>query len=318
MLDIKFYEVFEEEKARLKKFLPRRIKSAFTHHTIQESGDKFPPAKLICIRTQSQIPSKWLSKIDGILSRSQGYDHLTAAAEQHRISCGHLGCYCAKAVADHAVLTMHMLLRKMKQQMWQFHSFNREDLTGAEVSGKKISVIGVGNIGKEIVKSVKRLNVKAKGVDIVKRMKTLDYVSLQQGLRWADVIFCTLPLTEKTRGLLNYKMIKRSGRGKYLINVSRGEITPSADLIRMLNEKSLSGLSLDAYEHEAEIAEYLRHPKKKVSKNVRDILDLKDRDNVIFTPHNAFNTQEALEEKCRLTACEAVKFLKHGRFTWKV
>lgn len=321
MLDVKFYEVFEEEKALLQKLLPLHIKARFEQKTIQESSDKTPPAKLICIRTQSIIPPDWLKHINGVLSRSQGHDHLIplVKASLSKVKGGYLGCYCAKAVAEHAVLSMQMLFRKMKIQIKNFDSFYREGLTGIQSKGKKALVIGVGNIGEEIVRDVKRLGMEVKGVDIVRRAKSLKYTFLSKGIQWADVIFCALPLTDQTKGLLNYKIWKSAGEDKYLINISRGEITPTADLRKMLDEGILAGLSLDVYEHESEIAGYLRNRKhRKISQNIQPMLDLKNRDNVIFTPHNAFNTEEALREKCRLTVEEIVRFIKTDRFRRQV
>jgi D-lactate dehydrogenase len=317
MFDVKFYEVFREEKELLKFFLPANISAAFESTTIQESGNKNPPAKLICTRTQSKLPQHWFSNIDGVLTRSQGYDHLMGVP--NIVKCGYLGCYCALAVAEHAVITMQMLVRKMKLQMRHFHSFHREEMTGKQIKGLRALVVGVGNIGSEIVHEAKKLGMEVKGVDSIKRMKNLKYISLNKGLSWANVIFCALPLTEQTRGLLNYGTLKKSGKEKYLINISRGEITPTVDLRKMLDQNILAGVSLDVYEQESHMAEILRRGME-IGKNspIREILNLKDRDNVIFTPHNAFNTHEALNEKCRLTVEEVMRFLNKKQFRWKV
>ncbi len=317
MVDVKFYEVFAEEKELLKQYLPLKISASFESQTIQESGNKNCPAKLICTRTQSVIPQNWLTNIDGVLTRSQGYDHLMSFS--NTVKCGYLGCYCAPAVAEHAVITMQMLVRKVKLQMRHFHSFHREEMTGRQLKGMRALVIGVGNIGSEIVADTKKIGMEVKGVDLIKKMRNLDYVSLNKGLAWAEVIFCALPLTEETRGLLNYETLKKSGKEKYLINISRGEITPTADLRKLLDQNILAGVSLDVYEQESHMAGILRRGIE-IGKNspIRDILNLKDRDNVIFTPHNAFNTHEALKEKCRLTAEEVKRFLSKKQFRWKV
>lgn len=321
MPDVKFYEVFGEEKKWFQRLLPSYIKSRFEQKTIQESSDRIPPAQLICIRTQSIIPPDWLPSINGVLSRSQGYDHLISVvkASSSKVKCGYLDCYCASAVAEHAVLSMQMLFRKMKRQIKNFDSFYREGITGIQPKGKKALVIGVGSIGKEIVREVKRLGMEVKGVDVIRQVRFLEYVSLSKGIQWADVIFCALPLTDQTKGLLNHKIWKSAGKDKYLINISRGEITPIADLRKLLDERMLAGLSLDVYERESEIAGYLRNPRqRKVHEHVRAMLDLKNRDNVIFTPHNAFNTEEALKEKCRLTVEAVVRFIKTNQFRQQV
>ena len=75
-MKIKMYEVFKEEQEALIQYLPKGLVEEFNPGTIQESGDK-EPAELVCIRTQSQIPSQWDGGVKAILSRSQGFDHLT-------------------------------------------------------------------------------------------------------------------------------------------------------------------------------------------------------------------------------------------------
>jgi D-lactate dehydrogenase len=322
MKDIKFYETFREEKELLKTYLPAKITASFTHKTIQEEGEKKPPARFICIRTQSNIPQSWIGSLDAILSRSQGYDHLLPIVTKNKhIHCGYIGDYCSKAVAEHAVLTMWMLLRQMKTQIQNFNSFHRENMSGIECADKNVLVVGVGNIGQEIVKIAKKLNMNVRGVDFLHKVKNLKYVSLQQGLPWADIVFCALPLTDRTVNLLNYNVLKRIRPPGHFINVSRGEISPIKDLKRLINEHKLSGLSLDVYENEKDLATFLRNPKRnqaRISQGIRDVLFLKDQSNVIFTPHNAFNTVEALDRKCRQTADEAYCFLKTKTFRWPV
>jgi D-lactate dehydrogenase len=322
MKDIKFYETFREERDLLKAYLPKKINASFTHKTIQEERERTPPARFVCIRTQSIIPRSWLINLDAILSRSQGYDHLIPIIKKNKqIYCGYIGDYCSKAVAEHAVLTMWMLLRQMKTQIQNFDSFHRENMSGMECADKNVLVVGVGNIGQEIVKIVKKLNMNVKGVDLLHKVKNLKYVSLEQGLSWADIVFCALPLTDHTANLLSYDVLKRMRQPGYFINVSRGEISPIKDLRKLINEHKLRGLSLDVYEDEKALATFLRSSKRSTagtSRNIRDALFLKNQTNVIFTPHNAFNTLEALDRKCRQTANEVQRFLKARTFKWPV
>src|SRR5262245_44793710 len=125
MHDVYFYEAFEEEAAELRRFLPPEISAGYTDQTIQESGDTAPPARMISIRTQSQIPVSWGTKLDAILSRSTGFDHLLAYAakvQQPRLSLGYLPLYCHRAVAEQAATMWMVLLRKLPRQLNQFRS----------------------------------------------------------------------------------------------------------------------------------------------------------------------------------------------------
>src|SRR5262245_37640050 len=107
-MDVCFYEVFAEEEKLLKQFLPAEVKAGFFKHTIQEAAEKNPPSKLISIRTQSDIPLEWHDKVEGIFTRSQGFDHLIAYRReaQTKLPLGYIGNYSDEAVAEHAFLAL--------------------------------------------------------------------------------------------------------------------------------------------------------------------------------------------------------------------
>ena len=94
MVDVYFYEAFEEEAVALRRHLPADWRAGFTAQTIQESGDQQPPAKLISVRTQSIIPPAWHAQLVGIVSRTTGHDHLVGCS----VPSGHLPLYCNRAV----------------------------------------------------------------------------------------------------------------------------------------------------------------------------------------------------------------------------
>lgn len=314
MIDVVFYEVFAEERKALKKFLSRSIRARFVSKAVQERGERRPSARLISVRTQSRIPPEWAEHLGGIFTRSQGYDHLVAyrRAAGENVACGYIKEYCSRAVAEQAALVMMALLRKFKKQMISFGAFSRDGLTGRECRGRHALVVGVGNIGKEIAAIAGGLGMTVKGVDPRRGVKGLGYVALAKGLPWADVVFCACPLTEKTKMMLDYNMLRKVKKGAIFVNVGRGEISPVKDLARLLSEGVLGGIGLDVFDEEHSLADSLRA--RRADARARRILRLKDKGNVIFAPHNAFNTHEALEEKARLSA-EAIRhFLRRGTF----
>jgi D-lactate dehydrogenase len=314
--DVVFYEVFAEETEAIKRFLPRNVKARFMAQPLREQDSGCHPARVISIRTQSRIPLSWATHLNGILTRSRGYDHLASYCREAgiNIACGHLGDYCSRAVAEHAVMAMMALLRKLKRQIQSFDAFSRDHLTGVECRGRHALIVGVGCVGAQIVDIARGLRMEVKGVDIVARFRDLEYVSLREGLRWADVIFCACCLTGQTRGLLRYNVLKQARAGGVFINIARGEISPIEDLARLLSEGILSGLSLDVYEQEGVLADHLKGTRRSATVAIKKFLKLKNKDNIIFTPHNAFNTQEALEAKARLSAQAIQHFLQKGAF----
>src|SRR5512140_265772 len=121
-LDVFFYEAFEEEIAELKSLIGKTCSCEYSHLTIQELGHSLPPARLISIRTQSKIPVEWSMHLVGILSRSTGYDHLTAYRSKikNSLPMGFLDEYATRAVAEQAILLTMALLRKLPSQMKSF------------------------------------------------------------------------------------------------------------------------------------------------------------------------------------------------------
>lgn len=315
-MNIIFYEAFDEEKKALKKFIDPRLRAKFISKTIQESGDKNPKADIISIRTQSIIPKEWTSQLKAVLARSQGFDHLQQYRQQTDF-CGKLGylkSYCSRAVAEHAVMSMMFLWRQGKKQVAQFSSFNRDGLTGQECYGKNACVIGVGKIGLEIVDILDGLRMNVCGVDIARKHKAVTYVSLNKAVQWADVIFCALPFNNQTKGLLGLKLLGSVKRGCVFVNISRAEISPIDGLKRLLDSGQLSALAMDVYEDEKMFASRLRSGRKRLTQKDKLILNLSRRTNVLFTPHNAFNSYRALEEKARQSAQAVAFYIKRGCF----
>jgi D-lactate dehydrogenase len=317
-MDVFFYEAFEEEAQAIKRYLPADIQAGFDWKTIQEYGNAAPAAPVISIRTQSIIPTEWAGQLAGILSRSTGYDHLTAYLNScgKNMPCGYLPLYCARAVAEQAMLLWMTLLRKLRQQVQQFATFHRDGITGSECMGKTLLVVGVGNIGSEIVRIGQGLGMEVLGVDIVKKHDFVSYVSIQEGLAKADIIVCAMNLTADNMAYFKYDRLRMAKRGAIYINISRGEISPSAGLVRLLDDGHLSGIGLDVYNHESQLAVCLRAGKRGGDAEVEATLSLLKRPNVICTPHNAFNTAESVERKAAHSVQQIQHFLKNRTFLW--
>jgi D-lactate dehydrogenase len=317
-MDIYFYEAFEEEAEALRRFLGKNISFDLTDKTIQETGHTMPPARLISIRTQSIIPVEWSGTVDGVLSRSTGYDHLKAYLEKIEtpLPCGYLEEYATQAVAEHAVLLLMSLFRKLPRQEKQFPRFERDGLTGRECRGKNILVVGVGRIGSEIVRIGQGLGMNVRGVDPVQRLDALEYMKKEEGIAWADAIVCAMNLTKTNRGYFSYGLLKNAKPGTVFVNIARGEHAPTADLLALAQEHHLGGIGLDVYEDEPNVASQLRGGG--TSGASEQVLKLLSYPNVLFTPHNAFNTIEAVERKSKFTAEQVEYFLQHGKFIWQL
>jgi len=314
MLDVFFYEAFDKEEELLRKYLPANIQAGFTKETIQEYGEDTPPAKIISLRTQSKIPDSWVSQISALLARATGFNYLVPYASQ--VPCGYLPLYCHRAVAEQAMTSWMALLRKLPKQLKQFNNFNRDNLTGFECKGKKIAVVGVGNIGYQVYKIAQGLEMEAYGVDLEEKHNDVNYVSIDEAIKQADIIVCAMNLTQKNKGYFNYNLLKQAKPGLIFANISRGEISPTTDLLKLIQENHLGGIALDVYDNEPIIAEGLRT--NTTTNAVKEIINLQKQDNVILTPHNAFNTYESTDRKSSQSIKQVKHFLEKNEFIWKV
>ncbi len=319
-MDIFFFEVFEEEAAALKHYLNPETDAGFTWKTIQEYKEEKPPASLISIRTQSVIPVSWAENLSGILSRSTGYDHMERYLKtvKKNLPCGYLPLYCSRAVAEQAMLMWMFLLRKMHLQIEKFSVFNRNGLTGIECEHKTLLIVGVGNIGHEVAKIGRGLGMEVLGVDIEEKHSDVIYVSLEEGLSAADIIVCAMNLTPDTVNYFDYQVLKKAKQGVIFINISRGEISPSESLLRLLDENHIGGLGLDVYNEERELVLFLRDGRTGRNIEVNAALTLLKRPDVILTPHNAFNSFEAVDRKANHSVKQINHFLNEGCFLWPV
>ncbi len=315
-MDVYFYEAFEEEARLIEELLQGKLLFDLTDKTIQESGDKVPPARLISIRTQSLIPVDWQSQLDGVLSRTTGFDNLKAYKKTIKapVALGYLEEYATRAVAEQAILLMLSLLRRLPQQIHQFRHFQRDGLTGLEALGRNLLVVGVGRIGGEIVRLAQPLGLKVRGVDIVERHDFVHYVQPEDGLAWADIIISAMNLTDQNSHYFSYDLLKKAHPGVIFINVARGEHAPLYDLLRLVQEGHLGGLALDVFEDEPWLATALRTDQARVSEKARIVFDLQAYPQVILTPHNAFNTAEALQRKVQFSLDEIFYFLEYHQF----
>lgn len=320
--DIFFYEAFSEEAATIRAQLPKTVRAGFAAETIQEQQHEHCPAPIISVRTQSRIPNSWSTQLNAIITRSTGYDHIL----RYRQACGvevaacHLPLYCHRAVAEQAMTLWMMLLRRIPQQLLQFSTFNRSGLTGRECAAKTLLVVGVGNIGYQVVDIGRGLQMKVLGVDIEQRHPDVDYVSIEDGLAVADIVVCAMNLTNDNDGYFDKARWQQLKPGGLFINISRGELALPQHLLKALANQQLTGIALDVYADESTLGNTLRAGQHSKSDDplVAAHRQLHAHPQVICTPHNAFNTSEALQRKAQQSVDQYHYFLQHGHFEWDI
>ena len=321
--DAFFYEAFAEEAERLLHHAAAAgLRVGHSPLTIQETGHAAPPAPVVSLRTQSIFPPAWAPHLRGILTRSTGYDHLFAYRDAVGGACpplGYLPLYCVRAVAEQALLLWTALLRRLPRQLAEFDRFRRDHLTGRENPGKTLALFGVGHIGYEIWRIATALGLIVRGVDPVRRHADVAYAEPAEALAQADIVVCAMNLTPRHRGYFTRDVLAQAQRRPILVNVARGEFTPAAVLEAALDDGLLSGVALDVFNEESTLAPALRTgDAAALSPDNQALLRLRKRHDVLLTPHNAFNTVEAVERKSEQSIRTLFHFRKTGQFLWPV
>jgi len=200
--------------------------------------------------------------------------------------------------------------------------FSPEGLTGVDLFGKTMGVVGVGKIGQNMVKLARGFGMKVLGVErnqdlaLAKKLG-FKYADLETCLRESDFISLHVPSIPATFHLINKKNIKLMKPGAILINTCRGPVVETEALVWALNNKVIRGVGLDVTEEEDKVESISMVMSKKPTKeDLQEILSfhmLRDRDDVVFTPHNAFNTEEAIGRIIKTTVENIDKFIKEKK-----
>lgn len=236
-----------------------------------------------------------------IAMRSAGYSNVDFKAAYGKIHVVRVPAYSPYAVAEHTMALLLTLNRKIHKAYVRTRDFNFSltGLTGMDLHEKTIGVIGTGKIGKVFIDICRGFGMRVIAFDPYPAQDAgIEYVSLDELLRQSDIISLHAPLTEQSKHILDEDAFQKMKKGVYILNTSRGALIDSAALLEALNNEIVRGAGLDVYEEEADF--FFEDFSTVIVKD--DILSLLvSRPNVIITSHQAFLTEEALENIADIT-----------------
>ncbi|KJK19666.1 2-hydroxyacid dehydrogenase [Pseudomonas sp. 2(2015)] len=233
-----------------------------------------------------------------IALRSAGYNHVDlAAAKRLGLAVVRVPAYSPHAVAEHAVALILALNRRLHRAYNRTREgdFTLHGLTGFDLHGKTVGVVGTGQIGAAFARIMAGFGCQLLAYDPYPNPDLLAlgarYLSLPQLLRQAQVISLHCPLTDDTRHLINAQSLADLQPGAMLINTGRGALVDTPALIEALKSGQLGYLGLDVYEEEAQLFFEDRSDLPLQDDVLARLLTFP---NVIVTAHQAFLTREAL------------------------
>lgn len=228
--------------------------------------------------------------------RSAGYNNVDMKAACGKVHVVRVPAYSPEAVAEHAFALLQTLNRKIHKAYIRTRDFNFSlmGLSGIVLKDKTIGVVGTGAIGRSLINIAKGYGMKVLAYDPYPNSDLdVEYVDLDTIFKESDVISLHCPLTKSTYHLLDKEAFDKMKKGVYIINTSRGALIDTAALLNALNDGHVRGAGLDVYEEE----EKLFFEDKSLTIVKDDVLSLLvSKPNVIITSHQAFLTEEALEQ----------------------
>lgn len=248
-----------------------------------------------------------------IALRCAGFNNVDLKAAHEKIAVVRVPAYSPYAVAEHTMALILTSVRRIHKAFVRTKSFNfsLSDLTGFDLYGKTVGVIGTGKIGKIFINICKGFGMNILAYDKFPD-KSLDvsYVSIDVLLQNSDIISLHCPLTEETYHIINKESINSMKDGVMIVNTSRGALIDAEALLDGIKSRKVGGACLDVYEEESDFffEDYSSHI-------VEDdtLARLISMPNVIVTSHQAFLTAEALENIAKTTIENIEAFFNTGK-----
>ena len=229
-----------------------------------------------------------------IALRCAGYNNVDVEYAYGRIHVVRVPAYSPYAVAEHAMALLLTSVRRIHKAYIRTKDFNfsLNGLTGFDLHGKTVGVVGTGKIGRIFIDICRGFGMHVIAYDKFPAADSgIEYVSLEELWSRSDIISFHCPLTNENRHMVNEDTIKQMKKGVVLINTSRGALIDAEALVEGIKQRQIGAACLDVYEEESNIFfhDYSGHI---VDDDV--LARLISMPNVIVTSHQAFLTDEAL------------------------
>ncbi len=260
----------------------------------------------VCVFVNDTVNATVIQKLyeDGvklIALRSAGYNNVDVRAAFGKIHVVHVPAYSPYAVAEHAMALLLTSVRRIHKAYNRTRDFNfsLNGLTGFDLHGKSVGVIGTGKIGMIFANICKGFGMNVLAYDKFPAKNTeINYVSLEKIFSDSDIISLHCPLTEETQHIINENAISKMKKGVVIVNTSRGALIDSEALLNGIKSRKIGAACLDVYEEEANI---FFEDRSGHILNDELLSRLISMPNVIVTSHQAFLTEEALNNIAETT-----------------
>jgi len=269
----------------------------------------------VCVFVNDTVDKNVIDKLCGlgikiIALRCAGYNNVDIEYAKDKIAVVRVPAYSPYAVAEHAMALLLTSIRRIHKAYIRTRDFNfsLNGLTGFDLHGKTVGVVGTGKIGRIFIDICRGFGMNVIAYDkFPAKDSGIEYVELEELFSRSDIISFHCPLTEETYHMVSKETIGQLKKGVVLLNTSRGALIDAEALVEGIKSRQIGAACLDVYEEEGDVFfnDFSGHI------IADDILArLISMPNVIVTSHQAFLTEEALNNIAETTVANLVAFSK--------
>ena len=321
-------ESYEED------FLKQANEGKYNYLLVKESlndlapvDTKYTDADVISVFTTSRVNKKVLEQFPNlklIALRSVGFNHIdTDYCREHNITVVNSPNYGNITVAEFALALLLDVCRKVTVSYSEYKNskVSPANLIGTELNGKTIGIVGLGAIGSAFAKIAYGLSMNIIAFDKYEKEEMKEkfgvkYVDFDTLLKESDFISIHAPLTKDNYHMFDEKSFDKMKDSAILVNTGRGELIDTQALFNALVNKKIAGAGLDVLENEETMTDFdYMIGINRLDKSALEQTIINSRlfqfENVIITPHIAFNSKEAVHRILSTTMCNIEAFLNN-------
>ncbi|MBR6771932.1 MAG: 2-hydroxyacid dehydrogenase [Clostridia bacterium] len=271
----------------------------------------------VCVFVNDTVNSKVIDKLVSggvkyVALRCAGFNNVDMEYAFGRIHVFRVPAYSPYAVAEHAMALLLTSVRRIHKAYIRTKDFNfsLSGLTGFDLHGKTVGVIGTGRIGRAFIDICLGFGMNVLAYDKfpspdLENKDNVRYTNLDELFSQSDIISLHCPLTEETFHLIGEKTLNKCKQGVVILNTSRGALVDAEALLSAIKSRKVGAACLDVYEEESEL--FFRDFSGHILED-DTLARLISMPNVIVTSHQAFLTEEALSNIAETTVSNLVDF----------
>lgn len=249
--------------------------------------------------------------------RCAGFNNVDMKHAYGRIHVLRVPAYSPYAVAEHTMALLLTSVRRIHKAYIRSRDFNFSlaGMTGFDLHDKTVGVIGTGRIGRVFIDICRGFGMKVLAYDKfpakdLDNGDTIKYVSIDELLTNSDILSLHCPLTEDTYHIIDENAINKCKKGVVILNTSRGALVDAEAILNGIKSRKIGAACLDVYEEEADL--FFEDNSGNIMED-DTLARLISMPNVIVTSHQAFLTEEALENIAETTVKNIVELSENGQ-----